>query len=147
MDGNHYWGGCQVGAIVFKTKVLHMGWGQILGMAKLSYIEFINWSIWLVCSSTRGWNHIMPPKNCNHKNKNSAFDFFWVDVDITSWIIFVHFKYISLTLDLKLAYLKRNSNKHLQTWTYEVYLCQKNTRHIIWKLQIYFKTKVMGEIL
>ncbi len=35
-------------------------------------------------------------------------------------IIFVHFKYIALTSDLNYFI---NSNKHLQTWTYEVYLC------------------------
>jgi hypothetical protein len=36
----------------------------------------------------------------------------------TCGLSFAHFKYIALTLDLKLANLKRNSNKHLQTWTY-----------------------------
>jgi hypothetical protein len=48
-----------------------------------------------------------------------------VHVDITFWIIFVHFKYIALALDLNYFFLK-TSNKHLQTWTYEIYLCWIN---------------------
>jgi hypothetical protein len=47
-----------------------------------------------------GWKHTTPPKNYNHKNINFAMWFTWVHVDITSQIIFVHFKYIALTLDL-----------------------------------------------
>jgi len=49
----------------------------------------------------KGWKHTTPLKNCGHKNKNFAFGFFFVDVDITSWILFAHFKYIALALDLE----------------------------------------------
>ncbi len=42
----------------------------------------------------------MSPKNSSYKNKIFAFLFSSVYVDITSWIIFAHFKYIALALDL-----------------------------------------------
>jgi hypothetical protein len=48
----------------------------------------------------KGWKHIMPLKICSHKNKKFAFSFSWVYVEITFWIIFAHFKYIVVALDL-----------------------------------------------
>jgi hypothetical protein len=51
-----------------------------------------------------------------------------------------------ISFKLKWIYLKRNSNKHSQNWTYEIYLFQNNIMEYE-KLQIYFKTKVMGGIL
>ncbi len=47
---------------------------------------------------------------------------------------FCSFQVYCINFTLKLIYLKRNSNKHLQTWTYEIYLCRKNTCHIVWKI-------------
>jgi hypothetical protein len=60
---------------------------------------------------------------------------------------FCSFQIYCISFKLKIFYLKRISNKNLQTWTYEVYLCQN--KYVTWyeKLQIYFKTKVMGGVL
>jgi hypothetical protein len=81
-----------------------------------------------------------PPK-CSHKNNFFAFGLFGTfEHQILDY--FVHFKYIAFASNrLKLIYLKRNSNKNLQIWTYEIYLCQNKHVTEYEKLQIYFKTK------
>ncbi len=47
---------------------------------------------------------------------------------------FCSFQVYCFNCQLKLVYFERNSNKHIWTWIYEIYLCWKNTRHIVWKI-------------
>ncbi len=95
---------------------------------------FLYYKHLIVCGcSVDGWNHIMSPKNYNHKNRNFAFDFFgymWT----SHFGFFCSFQVYCINFKLKLAYLKIKSKKYLQIWTYEIYLCQKNTCHKVWKI-------------
>jgi hypothetical protein len=86
--------------------------------------------------------HYAPPPNYSHKHKKIAFGYF-----LCMWTLhlglFLFISSIFISFRLKLIHLKRNSNKHLWTWTYEIYLCWNKyvTKHE--KLQIHFKPKVM----
>ncbi len=67
-------------------------------------------------------------------------------MEITSWIIVVHFNYIALALDLNQFILKEiltNIYKleHIKYIYVEINVTQYE------KLQIYFKSKVMGGVL
>jgi len=68
-------------------------------------------------------------KNYNHKHKKIKFGFL-VHVNITSWIIFIHFKYIGLALDSNYFILKETSTniyklKHMK------YICVEIIHHKI----------------
>jgi hypothetical protein len=56
---------------------------------------------------------------------------------------FGSFQVYCISFRLKLIYLKRNSTKHLQIWTYEIFCIKINVK----KMKIYFKTKVMNGVL
>jgi len=86
------------------------------------------------------------PQNYCHKNINFAFGFFGIcGHHILDYLCLFEVYYISFRLEL--VYLKKYSNKHLQTWPDEIYLCQNKHITKYEKLQIHFKTKVMGGIL
>jgi hypothetical protein len=60
---------------------------------------------------------------------------------------FCSFQVYCISFRLELVYFKRNFNKHLWTWTYQVYLCWNKYVKDYEKLQTYFKTKVTSGIL
>jgi hypothetical protein len=90
--------------------------------------------------------HYAPPKNCSHKHKFCIW-FFLVHVNITILDYFCSFQLYCISFILKLDYFKRKSNKHLQTSTYEIYLCRNKYITKYEKLQIYFKTEVTNEVV
>ncbi len=88
----------------------------------------------------------MPLKNCSLKYRIFNIWFFCVNMDITSWIIFVCLKYIGLDLDfLKTFFLKTPPNinelQHMKYICDEIILVTKYE-----KLHTYFKTRVVGGI-
>jgi hypothetical protein len=88
----------------------------------------------------------MPPPNCNHKHMNFAFGFFGTcGRHILDY--FYSFQVYCISFRLKPVYLKRKSNKHLWTWTYEVYLRRNKYMTKYEKLQIYFKIKITSGVL
>jgi hypothetical protein len=91
--------------------------------------------------------HYVPPKNYSHKHINCVFGFFFVHVDITILDYFCSFQSYCISFRLELVYFKRKSNKHLRTWTYEIYLCwnkysqnKKNYKYIS-KLKLHVKLR------
>jgi hypothetical protein len=91
----------------------------------VSYVHILDFNF--------GWKHTMPPKNCNHIKKNMHL-IFWGTCRHHILDYFCSFQVYCIKFGLKLFYLRINFNKKLQTWTYEVYLCQKNTHHKVWKI-------------
>jgi len=67
--------------------------------------------------------HTMPPKNCGHKNEIFTFGFFFGTCGHHILDFFCSFQVYCINFKLKLAYLRRNFDKHLQTGTHEIYLC------------------------
>ncbi len=71
------------------------------------------------------WNHTTTPKKYSHKNKKITFDFiFWC-----MWTSHLELFFLFLNIfHYNFIYLfRKNSNKNLQIWTYEVYCVKINT--------------------
>ncbi len=68
-------------------------------------------------------------------------------MNIRSWIIFVHFKYIALTLDLNYFILKEILTNIYKLEHMKCICVEKIHVTKYEKLQINFKTKVMGGVL
>jgi hypothetical protein len=83
--------------------------------------------------------HYAPYKNYSHRNINFACGCHILDY-------FCPFQVYCINFKLKLVYFKETTT-NIYKLEHTKYICVKNTCHKIWKLQIYFKINVIGEVL
>ncbi len=94
---------------------------------------YTNWSPWKLICWKKGESTLCPLKIVVTKIKILHLVFLGtyrhhiLDYFCLFQVYYIKFK-------LKLVNLKINSNKHLQTWTYKIYLCRKNTCHKVCKI-------------
>jgi hypothetical protein len=89
--------------------------------------------------------HYTPPKLWS-QILHFCIWFFGINIDITSWIIFVCLKYIGLDFNLRQS-IKRKTPKNIGELQHMKYICDEIIFIIEYeKLHTYFKTKVLGGI-